>query len=135
MKKRQSYYWVSKGSDWLLEVGSEEFCRRAGEGVRKSSNLPIHISWWDIPNWEVFCNVINVYVYVVGVGKSKKLAKRNAAYAMLQLLKQGMTVPQGEGEQQEEYDDESIPLVSKIQTRHCSPLTNPIVAFLKWITI
>jgi RISC-loading complex subunit TARBP2 len=45
-----------------------------------------------------------------GVGKSKKLAKRNAAYAMLQLLKQGMTIPQGEGEQPEDYDDEAIPL-------------------------
>ncbi len=40
--------------------------------------------------------------YVLGVGKSKKLAKRNAANAMLQTLKSGMIVPDAEGEGFEE---------------------------------
>jgi RISC-loading complex subunit TARBP2 len=49
-------------------------------------------------------------VQAKGVGKSKKLAKRNGAFAMLQTLKNLMG-PGGDGEiPHEEFDDESIPL-------------------------
>ena len=52
------------------------------------------------------------YMALSGVGKSKKLAKRNAAFAMLQLLKQGMAMPQGDSEPMQELDEDAIPLVS-----------------------
>jgi len=45
-----------------------------------------------------------------GTGKSKKLAKRNAAQAMIQTIRSGMNIPTGETEQLDDYDDDSIPL-------------------------
>ena len=60
------------------------------------------------------------FLCLLGVGKSKKLAKRNAANAMLILLKQGMTVPQVDTEHTGEFDDENIPLVS-IRPRRVPP--------------
>lgn len=44
----------------------------------------------------------------VGVGKSKKLAKRNAANAMLQTLKQGSIMPDSEGQINEDGYDEDL---------------------------
>lgn len=45
-----------------------------------------------------------------GTGKSKKLAKRNAASAMLTAIREGMQVQPADGENVEDYDDDSIPL-------------------------
>jgi len=45
-----------------------------------------------------------------GTGKSKKIAKRNAASSMLTAIRQGMQVQPAEGEQGDDYQDESIPL-------------------------
>jgi len=45
-----------------------------------------------------------------GTGKSKKLAKRNAAQAMIQTIRSGMNIPTGEQEPAEEGDEDSIPL-------------------------
>ena len=43
---------------------------------------------------------------IVGVGKSKKLAKRHAASAVLQTLKQGTIMPDTDGQAPEDcYDD------------------------------
>ena len=49
------------------------------------------------------------------MGKSKKVAKRNAALSMIQLLKQGVVQPQPDTETEPtvEYDPDSIPLVSQ----------------------
>ena len=49
---------------------------------------------------------------ISGTGKSKKLAKRNAASAMLQMIRQGNQIPPADGEAGDDYDDDSIPLVS-----------------------
>ena len=46
---------------------------------------------------------------IVGVGKSKKLAKRHAASAMLQTLKQGTIMPDADGQAPEDcYDDDLV---------------------------
>ena len=45
---------------------------------------------------------------VSGVGKSKKLAKRNAASAMLQTLKQGTIMPDADGQTPEDGYDEDL---------------------------
>jgi len=51
----------------------------------------------------------------LGTGKSKKVAKRNAAHAMLQVLKLGaISLP--DGEQTDEFDEDSIPLPSEHST-------------------
>ena len=47
-------------------------------------------------------------LYVSGVGKSKKLAKRNAASAMLQTLKQGTIMPDADGQTPEDGYDEDL---------------------------
>jgi len=61
---------------------------------------------------EFVCTIRLFNLQEQAVGKSKKLAKRNAAKAMLQLIKQGVAQPQPEVDQNEEFDEDSIPLVS-----------------------
>lgn len=51
------------------------------------------------------------FTFVVAVGKSKKLAKRNAAQAMIQRILQGGVTPQVQPDVSEEFDEETIPLV------------------------
>ena len=46
-----------------------------------------------------------------GVGKSKKLSKRDAALKMLQQVKDGMMVMQPKCEPTEDNDEDSMPLV------------------------
>lgn len=58
---------------------------------------------------EFVCTVKLCGLEEQGVGKSKKLAKRNAAATMLKLIKEGIATPQPEPEQVEE-EEESIPL-------------------------
>ena len=48
------------------------------------------------------------YIIILGVGKSKKLAKRNAASAMLQTLKQGTIMPDADGQSPEDGYDEDL---------------------------
>lgn len=50
-----------------------------------------------------------------GVGKSKKIAKRNAASSMIVLLKQGLANPGADMDPPEGEFDENVPLVSDIQ--------------------
>ena len=61
---------------------------------------------------EFVCTIRLFNLQEQSVGKSKKLAKRNAAQVMLQLIKQGVAQPQVEADKEEEGDDDSIPLVS-----------------------
>ena len=51
------------------------------------------------------------FAFVKAVGKSKKLAKRNAAQAMIQRILQGGVTPQIQPDPCEEFDEETIPLV------------------------
>lgn len=51
------------------------------------------------------------FTFVIAVGKSKKLAKRNAAQAMIQRILQGGVTPQVQPDVSEEFDEETIPLV------------------------
>lgn len=53
----------------------------------------------------------------VGVGKSKKLAKRNAAYGMIKLIKQGIAQPQKPAESEEAEAEEEIGLVGYLSVK------------------
>ena len=66
-----------------------------------------------------------IIFFFLGTGKSKKVAKRNAASLMLSTLKQGAGLPTGEkGEGGEEFDEENINLVLTSYFKFKKKLTN-----------